>query len=285
MARAAPKVAVGVDAEVGEARRDGDGVLESRMEGEARSAVGDTEGVARARATLAVSIALAEAVRLAGEALLAPDFEGWGGLVALGGPDAEAAPEDVREARGEAEAAAGEGEARVEAVGAATVCVGERVPAPEGTGERLPEGGTEPVVETRPLFDAEVEAVEDWERRGEEEARALARELLEGPGVRESVGAARVAVREAMSSRVVVALLESEEDSDGERVEERERAEEGDSAGERVPERECPVERLAEMEGEPERDCEVDRDARGDRESEREESGVLLLMADRVASA
>jgi hypothetical protein len=159
--------------------------------------------------------------------------------------------------------------------------VGDSVPTLVGTDARLPLGGTEPVADTAPVFDAEVEAVEDGEGRGDTEFRELARVLLLGRGLRDSVGIC-VEVREKVTSRVSDAHAEGEEVAEGDREVDRERAGEGDAPGLRDTVRDARTEGLSEAEAEPDSDMESERETRGERVTERDGSGEALPPGERL---
>jgi hypothetical protein len=114
MARAAPKVAVGVGAVEGDPRPEGEGVLDALPVGVGRF-VRDTVGVARAGATLALPLAAPEGVPPSAVGVRAPLAVGSGGRVALPHAVPDACEEGEGEPRGERDAL-GERLARADAV-------------------------------------------------------------------------------------------------------------------------------------------------------------------------
>lgn len=294
MALPAPKVAVGVGAAEGEPRPEREGVLEALGEGVWR-VVRDTVGVARAGATLAVWLAPAEALATLAEG--APLREGRGGAVALTDAESEAAPDGEGEPRADLEAV-GERVARADrepprglpaSVGKGgsvkwgcllpALHVGDTVPTlvARGSREAVPPA-SEPVALAPPVREAEVEAVEEGERRAEALSRLLAADELEGRGERDSVGAA-VEEREKESSRVTDEHAEGVEDTEAECVAERERAGEAAARWLRVTVPDALGEALTDAEGDPERVSDVEREARGVRDSERDGAGEPLARA------
>ena len=295
MALPAPKVAVGVGAAEGEPRPEREGVLEALGEGVWR-VVRDTVGVARAGATLAVWLAPAEALAALAEG--APLREGRAGAVALTDAESEAAPDGEGEPRADLETV-GERVARADrepptglpaSVGKGgsvkrgcllpALHVGDTVPTlvARGSREAVPPA-SEPVALAPPVREAEVEAVEEGERRGEALSRLLAADELEGAGERDSVGAA-VEEREKESSRVTDEHAEGVEDREAECVAERERAGEAEARWLRVTVPDALEEVLTDAEGDPERVSEVEREAREVRDSERDGAGEPLARAE-----